>query len=364
MNYREAQLLYPQDMTNGAGTVVVDVDVNKPISRINIKFKTTKVLDHMTDAAPANIPKIELVDGSTVLHALSGRENQALAYYSRNHPSMEHGQHLKTQSEEDHYVIDFGRWLWDELLAFDPLRFHNPQIKITYDENVADTSAEVNELAVWAEIFDEKVISPLGFLMAVEHYAYTPGALNSFELISLPSDRPIRQILVRAHDETFAPWVSVNEARLDEGTLDTIPWDYTNLEDYYRRMKGVWRPITTNFNVALAAGVARVFYIPQTDYYAHVLGEGLGGTAIEMYETLLSSAGGYCSLAGTGQGQLAGHAYGYLPWHCFQFPLGKEDVIEDWYNPEGKKPRLRLRAGAAGAGASDVQVVLEELYKY
>ncbi len=363
MKYREAQMLYPQDLTNGSGTIIIDVDVQKMISRINIKFKTTKALDYMTAPTPANIPRIELVDGSTVLHSLTGYENQALGYYSRPGAVMDHGQHTKNNSEEDHYVIDFGRYLWDEMLAFDPLRFHNPQLKITYDEDVADTSVTVNEMSVWADIFDEKVITPQGFLMAVEQYAYTPGANNSFELISLPADRPIRQMLVRAHRSTYDPWHSIKEARLDEGTLDRIPWDYTSLEDYYRRMKGVWPRLSGGFNAGLLAGSARVFYIPATDYYATVVALGIGGTAQYPYETLLSSAGGYVSMRGQAGAQVVGEWSGYMPWHCYQFPFGKQGVIDDWFDPTGKKPRLRLRAGA-GATNSDVQVVLEELYKY
>jgi len=363
MNYREAQLLYPQDMTNGAGTVIVDVDVQKPISRINVKFKTTKTLEHMTAPTPANIPKIELVDGSTVLHALTGYENQALAYYSRKRAIMDHGQHIRTSSEEDHYAIDFGRYLWDEHLAFDPMRFHNPQLKITYDENVADTGVTENELSVWAEIFDEKAITPQGFLMAVEQYAYTPGANNSFEMISLPSDRPIRQILVRAHQEQKEPWYNIKEARLDEGTLDRIPWDYTNLEDYYRRMKGVWRRLSGGLQVNLLTDVARVFYIPATDYFASWNLHGVNNTGQYPYETSVASAGGYCQIAGQTTKQAHGDWSGYLPWNCFQFPFGKQDVIEDWYDPTGKMPRLRLRAGTGGISGT-CQVVLEELYKY
>lgn len=361
MKYRHAQLLYPQDMTNGSGTIVIDVDVQKPISRIEARFTTTKVLEYMTAPGPANIPKIELVDGSTVLHALTGYENQALAYYSRRDISMEHGQHIGTLSEVDLYTIDFGRWLWDEILAFDPLRFHNPQLKITYDEDVADTSAVVNELEVWADIFDEKVISPMGFLMAVEQYAYTPGARYSYEMISLPSDRPIRQILVRAHQAAKEPWYNIIEARLDEGTLDRIPWDYGSMEYYYRRMKNEWHQIRTPLQVNLAAG-ARVFYIPQTDFWCSCALIGVGATN-EAFETTASMAGGYLSLIGSGAGQMIGEARGYLPWNCFQFPFGKQDIIDDWYDPTDKKPRLRLRAGE-GAENGDVQVVLEELYKY
>lgn len=363
MNYRVAQLFYPR-RPGAAGTEIIDIDVQKPISRINVKFKTTKTLEHMTAPSPANIPRIEIVDGSTVLHSLTGYENQALAYYSRPEAIMDHGQHIRTSSEEDHYTIDFGRYLWDELLAFDPLRFHNPQLKITYDEDVADTGVDDGELAVWADIFDEKAISPQGFLMAVEHYDYVPGANNAYEEISLPSDRPIRQILVRGYQENKEPWYNVAEVRFDEGTLDKVPFEYLSMENYYRRMKGIWRRLEGELLVNLLIDEARVFFIPATDYFATFLLHGVNNSGQYPYETAVSSRGGYCQIAGQATKQAHGEWLGYLPWHCFQFPLGKQDVIDDWYDPTGKKPRLRLRAGAAGATSASIQVVLEELFKY
>lgn len=361
MNYRQAQLLYPQELTNGSGTKIVDVDIPKMVSRITIRFKTIKSLGYMTEPGPANIPRIELVDGSRVLHSLTGYENQALAYYSRPGVSMEHGQHVPTLSEVDLYVLDFGRYLWDEMLAFDPTRFHNPQLKITFNEALADTSCEDNEMSVWADIFDEKVISPMGFLMPVEHYAYTPGASGSYEEISLPSDRPIRQILVRAHYDGHEPWYNISEARFDEGTLDKIPFEFLSLEDYYRRMKSVWPRIETLFMVGVDTGT-RVFYIPQSDFWANLQAIGVNVTN-EIFENRASLAGGLVTLTGTADAQVIGEARGYLPWSTFQFPLGKQGIIEDWYDPIDKKPRLRLRA-YTGAEDADVQVVLEELYKY
>ncbi|KKN22376.1 hypothetical protein LCGC14_0915680 [marine sediment metagenome] len=362
MKYREAQIFYPKDVGE-KGVEIIDIDVQKPISRINIKFTTTKTLEHMTAESPANIPRIELVDGSLVLHSLTGFENQALAYYNRPHAIMDHGQHIRSNSEEDHYTIDFGRYLWDEQLAFDPLRFHNPQLKITYDEDVADTGVTANELSVWADIFDEKQVSPLGFLLAVEHYSYTCGAAASFEEISLPSDRVIRQMLVRAYRDKFEPWNAITEARLDEGTLDRIPWDYTSLENYYRRMKGVWRRLDGQLLTNLIL-TARAFWIPATDYYATFMQHGVNNSDQSAYESAVSSKGGYCQIIGTTAGkQASGSWAGYLPWHCFQFPFGKQMDIEDWFDPTGKRPRLRLRAGSGGTSGTG-QVVLEELYKY
>ena len=266
MNHRKSLLLAAEDV-GPSGTKVIKIDIDRPISRIMVKFKTTKASAGMSAPSPANITKIEIVDGSTPLFSLTGYECQALGYYNRPGRALDHGQHISTLSEVDLYPIDFGRWLWDSLLAFIPTRFTNPQLRITFDEDVSDTSVTANELEVWADIFDEKQISPVGFLSATEHYSYTCGADNSYEMISLPEDRVIRQLLVRAFQDGYEPWYQIDEARLDEGTLDCIPWEFTNLEEYYRMQKGTMQPINTPLIVNVATG-ERTFYIPATDYWA------------------------------------------------------------------------------------------------
>ncbi|MBI2869392.1 MAG: hypothetical protein HYX96_06170 [Chloroflexi bacterium] len=360
MKYRSSLLLPAEDL-GGAGTKTIDIDVDKPISRIEMTFKTTKASQGMSAPAPANIPKIELVDGSTILHSLTGYENQALAYYSRKGVVMDHGQHISTLSEVDIYTIDFGRWLWDQLLAFDPKRFSNPQLKVTWDEDVSDTSATVNALEVWAHIFDELKASPIGFLSAKEHHSYTCGAENSFEHIALPEDRPIRQLLVRAYRDGYEPWTTIDEARLDEGTLDRIPWEFTDLEMYYRRMKSHWPMITQQLAFIADTG-ALTFYVPMTDYYAGFAGAGLGATT-ELFHSNASSKGGKMVIDASANTNALAIVFGYLPWHSYQFPMGLKDEIEDWYDPAGKKPRLRLRAGSNGTNGTG-QVVIEELFKY
>lgn|SRR3990167_1913625 len=360
MKYREALILPSEDL-GGAGTKTIDIDVDRPISRLELTFKTTKASQGMSAPAPANIPKIELVDGSKVLHSLTGYENQALAYYNRRGVVMDHGQHISTLSEVDIYTLDFGRWLWDELLAFDAKRFANPQLKVTWDEDVSDTSVTANALEIIAHIFDEKIVMPIGFLAAKEHHAYTCGSENSYEHIALPEDRPIRQILVRAHRDGYEPWTTIDEARLDEGTLQRIPWEHTDLEMFYRRMKSHWPLIVQQFAFIADTGVL-TFYVPMSDYYSGAVGIGLGATT-EIWHSNASSKGGKLVIDASANTNALGLAFGYLPWHCYQFPMGKKDDIEDWYDPGGKKPRLRLRAGSNGANGTG-QVVLEELYKY
>lgn len=360
MKYREGQILAAEDV-GASGTKVVDINVQKPISQIDITFKTTKASQGQSAGSPANISKIEIVDGSKVLYSLSGYECQALAYYNRPGIVCDHGQHISTLSEFDTYPILFGRHLWDRELAFDPTKFVNPQLRITFDEDVSDTSVTANEMEIWAHIFDELQVSPIGFLSAIEHYKYTCGDDNSFKTIELPDDRLIRQILVRAHQAGYEPWYQIDEARLDEGTMDKLVWEYTNLENYYRRMKSRWPLIIQQ--VALLSDTGGVdWYIPVTDYYAGVVGSGLGATA-EIYHDGAASRGGKLSITGSANTNLLGLVFGYLPWHCYQFPMGLKDVIDAWYDPKGRKPRLRLRASTGGTSGTG-EVVLEELHKY
>jgi len=360
MNYRHAQLLSPQSL-GASGTKVLPIDVRKPISRIHIRYTVTRTVQSMLAGVPACIPKIELVDGSKVIHSLTGYENQALAYYSRDNIAMEHGQHIATLSEVGLYSIDFGRWLWDELLAFDPLRFDNPELKISYNRVATDAGVVSDVCEIWGDIFDEKVISPTGYLLATEHYDFTPAAAAGFEEISLPDDRPIRQMLVRAYLDGHEPWDVIDQVRMDEGTLDMIPFDYTSMEYYYRRMKAEWKSIRVAFQAALKDGT-ETYYIPTTDFWTSIALIPVGATA-SPFESTAAIEGGKASLDGGKAVTVIGESRGYLPWHCFQFPLGKQDVIDDWYDPRGKKPRLRLHT-VAGAQTGGVQLVLEELARY
>ncbi len=361
MNYRTDLILAATASPSASGTRTMDIMFKKPISRIEMTYKTTKVLDGMTAPGPANIPKIELVDGSKPLHSLSGYTNQALAYYSRPGVSMEHGQHIPTLSEVDIYAIDFGRYLFDPLLAFDPRKFANPQLKITWNRALADTSVVTDSLEIWAELFDEKEPSPIGFLSAREIWAGNFLADNSVNEVLIPDDEAIRQILVRANEATYEPWHQVDIAKLDEAGSGAVIFDYQDLEMFYRRMKSRIPLGHTPFFAGITTS-ARIFYIPWTDFWASMNGIGVAAT-MEVYETTASMAGGYLSLIASGDHQYIGEARGYLPWHTFQFPLGKQDDPSDWYDPAGKKPRLRLTS-AAGGVSGDGAVVIETLHKY
>lgn len=361
MNYRSDCLLPAQAMAAASGTLTLDIKTRKPISRIELTYSTTKVLATNAYGVPADIPKIELVDGSKPLHSLCGYTNQALAYYSRGAIAMEHGQHIRTQEEIAIYALDFGRFLHDPLLAFDPTRFSNPQLKISWNRVLCDASIATDSMEIWAELFDEKVPSLIGFLSAREIWSGNFLANNSVNEVLLPEDEVIRQILVRANRASYEPWAQVDIAKLDEASDGKVIFEYLDLEKYFQRMKSRWPMIKVPFIGGFDGG-AETFYVPQTDYDAWINGvaEGADGAT---HIGAASIKGGCAVMHSTAGANLVGESGGYLPWHCFQFPMGKQDDPEDWYDPTGKKPRLRLTSNTSGV-SGDGNVVIETVHKY
>jgi len=362
MNYRTAIILAAQDLVSASGTKTIDLNISDIISRIIIRWQVTKSISYMNSYAHSDILKIELVDGSDVLHSLNGGQNQALCIYDRKVPTMLEGGIIGANAQISHYGIDFGRFLFDPVLAFDPKQFRNPQLKITYNEALSDTGNEANELEIWAECFDEKVVSPMGFLSAKEHHSYTPASSGVYEYIQLPTDRVIRKMLIQGYLADHEPWYQVAEAKLDEDNDKRIPFDW-NLEKYYQVRKSrdlmVMDSIATQLEVT-----ARAYYLTPTDYWA--------GLILQNTDPSYSAgvpyvgAGGVfsCSVAGGGGTENNGISHGWLPNHCFQFPFGDQQDMADWYDAtKVGSLRLRLKSGGGYSG-SDIATVIQQLRSY
>ena len=361
MNYRTTKLLDGTDV-GASGTKVIDVNVQQPISRIRLYWQVTMPnVKAMNSYQHRDISKIELVDGSDVLFSMNGGQAQALCIYDRKIPTMNYKQKLPENSLASNYGIDFGRFLHDPMLALDPTRFRNLQLKITYDEDVAKSGVTANELEVIADLFDEKVISPIGFLMSKEHYSATPPSAG-YSYIDLPTDHPFRKLLIQGYLSGYEPWYTVSEARLDEDNEKKIPFDW-NIERYYRMMQAEWTPVEEGLIGDATVGGA-AFYMTPTDYYTIPAIMSAGGTVAGV--TCSSwQRGGVVTLLSIGGVQGAmGIVRGYLPNHCVEFPFGDPKDIDDWYDVT-KLGSLRLRLKVGTYSASAIQaVVLQQLRRY
>ena len=359
MRYRNVTILSPVDLVTASGTKVININIKDIISRITLYWQVTLAGEGMDGYQHLDITKIELVDGSDVLFSLNGGQAQALNIYDRKVPTMNYKQKYDGNSMASTYALDFGRFLHDPMLALDPARFRNLQLKISYNEALADTGASAHEMEIRADVFDEYVPSPIGFLMAKEHYAATPPS-SGYTYIDLPTDHVLRKLLVQGYYKDNSPYSIVTEVRLDEDNEKRIPFDWIT-EKYYRIMQGVWTPVEDEI-VGLASAAGRVFYVTATDYYtmAYVASVDAGSpdAVVDAWQsggkiTVINSGGGLYFFA---------HTKGYLPNHCFEFPFGDSKDIDDWYDIT-KLGSLRLRLKSGGANGTHA-AILQQLRRY
>lgn len=360
MNYRTTTLMARSDI-GPSGTKVIPINVQQPISRIMLEWQVMKGNVGMEGYAHLDISKIELVDGSDVIFSMNGGQAQALNILDRKVRTMNYGVSIAANVQLSYYGIDFGRFLWDPELAFLPERFNNPQLNVTYSEILSDTSGSAGSLEVKAEVFDEKVISPRGFLMSKVHHSYSIGDDGSYEYIHMPTDHPYRKILIQGYDIGEHPYYVVAEARLNEDNERRIPWDWV-LERYFIHRIGVDQEVQEEISSQLTGG-SNIVYCTPTNYWATIvvtpeaLGRTLGNSG--------TGKGGKFTIISATTGAWTGIVKGYLPNHCFHFPFGNEQDIEDWYDvTKVGDLELRLRAGGIGAAGGTGAVILQQLRRY
>lgn len=359
MNYRNTEILDAETLS-GAGTKTIDINLAQPISRITLQWIVTKTQQAMNSYCHKDITKIELVDGADVLFSMDGGQCQALCIYDRRVQTMNHGQEINANSQRSTYGIDFGRFLWDPELAFDPTKFRNPQLKITYDSDVSDTGVSSGSLEIWGDVFDEKAISPIGFLSAKKHWESLMGADGTYSYIDLPTDRPIRKMLIQGYYASYEPWYVIEDARLSEDNDRRVVFD-VNMEVYHQLRKGMDICVEEQLlGEDPASGTA--FYVTPTDYWCLVSLVQRGGTnAAGMGST---ARGGVVTVTGAASIAFAAIVKGWLPNHCFHFPFGRQDQIDDWYDVSTKgSVKLRLESGSAGTSGTGA-VILQQLRRY
>lgn len=358
-SYRIATLL-PEESQTAAGTKTIDLNITDVISRIEIKLDRLAASNTFAGHPSADVTKIELVDGSDVLFSMTGAECQALNIYDRQCPTMVEGTFINANDIISRYGLDFGRWLWDPLLALDPNKFRNLQLKISHTLVNCNASCVSGTVEVRAWVFDEKKVTPSGFLMSKELYSYTCGAANSYEYIELPTDYPIRKLLIRGYYAGTQPADSVTEFRIDENMEQKIPIDM-GTETYYSFMVGTrWKPVVESLQ-AYTAGSNNYFYITPTWYWSMTaLAPGDENHVWMGY----APAGGKCNIKGAASTSFSAVVTGYLPNHCIEVPFGDSSDVSDWYNVTSKSMvRLRLKAGGNGTNGT-AQVVLQQLRRY
>jgi len=362
MNHRLASILNRSNQTADI-TKVIDLNLSDPVSQFQIIYEPLSASGITPVGHPALcISKIELVDGSDVLYSLSGMEAQAVDWYHRKQEAPNIMLYLNGNASYMIYNINFGRYLWDPLFAFDPKKFTNPQLKITIDINAGGSDVTSGYLTVLAMIFDEKAITPEGFFMHKEVKDYTLSA-SSHEYTDLPVDYPYRKLFARILKYGTGTENCFGTLKLSEDNDKRIPFNHS-IAEILATMVGQTRPYR-EWIIGWGQATAQYMYCTPA-YWPAISGSPWRSATLTTGLVFYGGDGGrfQTSQAAAGPNWQA-LVEGWCPHGVVEIPFGIQNEPADWYNVSKLGSLTLDLLSASGVGSSDsCQIFLQQLRKY
>lgn len=347
MNYRMSKIFALKSQASDFSEII-DINLTDPISRLRIGFEALQANSSggSTSHWAKGVKKIELVDGSDVLFSLDGEELYGAQFFQNKVEPSDWLNYLDGNYSHISLLVDFGRWLWDPDLALDPRRFNNLQLKIESDMDVGGAVPTGNKLEVYAAVFDQKSVSPGGFLQTKRVKQYTMAA-SSTEYTDLPTDYKLRKLMIRALvpgtelSQTLAN-IKLSEDHDKRVIVDDPPDKIVRLygDENRQYREGMY---------GQNDGVANNYHCTPSD--RGQVAATHWAAAVGNPPTTYGVVGQQFKLIKTGGGNWNALVSGYCPMSMLSIPLGDEWDPADWFDPSGLK-NLRLAILTAAAGAS------------
>ncbi|MBA7474248.1 hypothetical protein ES707_09596 [subsurface metagenome] len=323
------------------------INIVDPVTEFKIDFQIeTHPLGGIADdwfwpyPMPYMIKEIAIIDGSEVIFALNGAQAFAMSCFDLGYAPYHRHEEKWGEVARWCFPIHFGRNLTDPEWIFDPKKFRNPQIRITWDsewrqDNQQGTYKVDSDhplyITVWAKIMEEGA-RPRGYLMTKEVKEYTPTGVGD-EITWLPVDFPIRKLMVRAYLFEGQMHRMVNHLKLSQDQDKWIPFDLHG-DDFIRLMKN-W------FTEVQMHGYS---WVEDAPYREHLCGDLSSGVVISntgsffvspsnwwgnTYQIFVRDFNGM-EPAEDGRIECSFHGTTRTPLDCFCYPFGDQDNASDW----------------------------------
>lgn len=227
-----------------SGTETIDLPETGILSELDVMARTT--ISYTNDVPTpifVTINKLEvLVDGSTVVKSLDGRETKALIYYNKG-PFATAGWYHSSESHNvyyHHFPLYFGRHANDPLYGLNLDAYSNPQLKITWDASQTSdhgvtydaNSSPAFTYNIQAKVYDS---TPPGFtnryVQSREINTFTVAASTETN-VEIPRGYDLRGIMVEGAYYNV-DWFALTEhlkLDFDNGKWVPIDMDYENLK--------------------------------------------------------------------------------------------------------------------------------------
>ncbi len=181
----------------------IDLPEHGILGALLIKIEGNNKTGHGQDAADwrvlDNITEISvMLNGATIAKALAGDAVQACAFYNNGIASPDLWRHYGANSQYGFFLLEFGRHLYDPLLALDLSKFKSVELRI---KNDADSTTEFSALTVSVLAYylrEAQGAGPIGFIRSEAWREWTTVQAAT-EYLKLPTEYPIRRIIVQGN---------------------------------------------------------------------------------------------------------------------------------------------------------------------
>lgn len=367
MRERDAVLLYQETETDTA-TKTLDLDLPDPISALDIEVTCTNGATSNLDNFISDIvTKIEVVDGSDVIVSLNMFELEALQFYKTGKPPVLFPSEWAGGGQRHEARLLFGRYLYDPDFGFNPVKYRNPQLKITFNKAAVRAASATGFasgnniiLSVIAKVMEQGP-TPGFVLMQKEIKSFTSAASGD-ERVELPVDYPYRLMLLR-------PWVSgsdvdevISNLKLTVDTDKFIPFD-RKVKQLDAEAFAAFGPFDYKHDMYRGGSfTAIVFANKEPHYTGYVRNPGTPRVLVPYAQWSSNYNAELYDMAGALDGtsrQITGRVHGHALHATLPVVFGKLMEPDTWFPVSGYgKIEAVLTQGVASA---TVQIALEQV---
>lgn len=358
MKRRLAKILDAQTYTADQ-VVIQNLYLTEPITALYIEAKILNNGNTLTAHPAKAIPKVELVDGSEVIHSLSAMEIQARSFYALGKFPENVLNYIDNEYSSVPLIIPFGRYIGDPKYALDPSRFKQLQLRITIDIGAGGSACDAIILDIDADVFDEQAVTPEGYLCAKEYYKYSLVS-SAIEDIDLPRMNKLRSLFVHSIYTGKYPYEQYNNLKLVEDNGRKIPYD-VKTSHLIKYLASQFGKLVEHLDVLIDTSGVAAYVAAAYEVFA----SGIARDATAAYFAQTAGNGGTVTIKGNAAVIFHGIVSGFAPHGTVILPFGDPMEPETWYDLQRVNSlRLKVTAGSSVGSSSTAQIVTEEVEPY
>jgi len=199
--YWERNFLRTAEPWDVGGTLKLDLPMGGQLGSIMVHARRAGVTDAFNAIEKWRlidyISKVEIIaNGSTIIKSLTGEALKALTFFDGGGSAPDQEFNYGGSTKRAHFMINFGRKLFDQKYGLDLSKFANVQIQLTNDGAAAQFAGAwaVDVLCYYMRGAD--VQPPAGYMRTEEWRKWTTVA-DERKYLDIPTELPVRRMILQ-----------------------------------------------------------------------------------------------------------------------------------------------------------------------